>query len=158
MNTHPHHTHTHPDNKQRPTTPIQKYINTFVILQVGKLQQRYGGMRHVRHGQADSGRTGGIRTGRRHGLLGEQLRGRASQAVRVQKVSGPHTEDRRFRVPGRRFPGRLSGAVSQLAVQMSLVRLRRHRRARVPAQPSLQGHVGGYPGDDQRKYIIIDRI
>lgn len=88
-------------------------------------------MRDVGHGPADGGRPRGVRAGRRRGLSGEQLRGRAGQAVRVQEVPGAHPEDRRLRVPGRRFAGRLPGALPELAVPVPLVRLRRHRRKRV---------------------------
>lgn len=103
-------------------------------------------MRTLRHGQVDGGRPRGVRTGQRDRLFGEQLRGRTGEAVRVQKIPGSHTEDRRLGVPGRRIPGRLPGTVPQLTVPVPLVRLRRHRRVRVPTQPSFPGHTGRYTG------------
>lgn len=108
-------------------------------------------MRTVGHGQADGGGTRGIRTGGRDRLSGKQLRGRTRQTVRVQEIPGPHPENRRLCVPGRQLAGRLPGTVSQLALQMSLVRLRRHRRVRVQAQSSFQGHAGRHTGENDAR-------
>lgn len=117
------------------------------VAQVCELQQQHGRVRTFGHGQVDGCRPGSVRTGQRVGLLGEQLRGRADKIVRIQKVPGPHPEDRGFRVPGRQFARRLPWTVPQLAVQVPLVRLRRHRRIRLPAQPSLQSHTGRHTGN-----------
>lgn len=111
-------------------------------------------MRTIGHGQTDGGGSGRIRTGQLGGLLGEQLRGRTGQVVRIQEIPGTHTEDRRLRLPGRQFAGRLPGTVPQLAVQMSLVRLRRHRRIRVQTQPSFKSHIGRHTGTKRRSEIF----
>lgn len=123
--------------------------------QVGQLQQRDGRVRTVGHGQAYGGGPIGVRTGQRDRLFGEQLRGRAREVVRVQKVPGTHPEDGRLGVPGRRVPGRLPRTVSELSVQVPLVRLRRHRRIRVQAQSSFQGHVVRHTGKRGKKNHLI---
>lgn len=132
-----------------------EFLNTLLFEQVGQLQQRHGRLRDVGHGQTDGGRPGSVRAGQRDRLLGKQLRRRARQTMRVQEVSRPHTENRRFRVSGRQFFGRLPGAVPQFAVQVSFVRLRRHWRIRMQTQSSLQGHVSRHTGKRKKLPILV---
>lgn len=103
-------------------------------------------MRAFRHGSANSGGSRTVRAGRRRRLPREQLRRRAGQTVRIQKVPGPHFEDGRFRVPRCRVAGRLPRAVPELAISMPFVRLRRHWRVRVPPQSPFPCHVGRHTG------------